>query len=154
MYEIIICFRNSILWSLAMMCVALVCYLLNYVLFKRFSVVDSDINDLMSNLWLHPLFDIRDTQILQVHTVITCKSTHALQNKCSVLDHYFNCWRVIEVWKSLSESNSGDSRAILFVPEGGRMASCVWARWVFVAFPKVSFTAHENDEARTILRPV
>ncbi len=93
----------------------------------------------MSNLWLHPLFDIRDTHILQAHTIITCKSTHALQNKCSVLDHYFNCWRVIEVWKSLSESNSGDSRAILFVPEGGRLASCVWARWVFVAFPKVSF---------------
>lgn len=91
-------------------------------------------------------FDIRDTHILQTCTIKTCKSTHALQNKCSVLDHYFNCWRVIEVWKSLSESNSGDSKAILFVPEGGRLASCVWVRWVFVASPKV--------KTRTIFRPV
>lgn len=70
--------------------------------------------------------------------IITCKSTHALQNKCSALDHYFNCWRVIEVWKSLSESNSGDSRAILFVPEGGRSASCVWERWFFLWLPQKS----------------
>lgn len=89
-------------------------------------------------------FDIRDTHILQAHTIITCKSTHALQNKCSALDHYFNCWRAIEVWKSLSESNIGDSRAILFVPEGGRLASCVWARWVFVASPKIQF--HSSRE--------